>query len=364
LLAGERLESMELTCIRRDGMRVQVALWAAPLVDPRGTIIGNVRIYADISDRKRAEQEIRRLNETLERRVAERTALLEEANEELGAFSYTVSHDLRFPLRSLQAIARDLLATQSDRLDEAGRSDALRIVGAAARMEREIEDLLEYSQLTRAQLKLERVSLVLIIHELIGRLERDPAIRNRPGAVSADRDQASASAGGASPGGASTGAGGARGDPQFVVAEPLGWVMAHPLTLQYVLLNLLVNAITYVRPGVRPAIHISAERRQNGRTIRLWIQDNAAGIPPEQRQSIFHALSRGNGDEGETETQTNETSQATNGTNASPGPSARAATGWGLSLVRRGIERMGGSVGVEPAASGGSRFWIELPRGD
>src|SRR5205823_13416263 len=140
------LAAMEVPGLRKDGSLVALALWAAPLTDPAGRIVGNVRLYADITDRVRAEAQIRQLNETLERRVKERTARLEEANEELQAFSYTVSHDLRIPLRSLQQLASGLLQEHDQALPEAARQDALRIVGAAARMERHIEELLEYSR--------------------------------------------------------------------------------------------------------------------------------------------------------------------------------------------------------------------------
>jgi PAS domain S-box-containing protein len=301
LMRGERLEGMEVPGQRADGTRVDVAVWAAPLTDSQGRIVGNVRLYADISERKRWEKELKEFNEMLERRVAERTALLEEANEELQAFSFTVSHDLRLPLRSLQGMAKDLLTTQTERLDENGNTDALRIVGAAARMERQIEDLLEYSRLSRGELRLEPVSLVLIVHELIGRLERDPAYANA----------------------------------QFVVQEPLGWVKAHPLTLQYVILNLLVNAVTHVGPYVRPAIHISTQDRPG--SIRLFIEDNSNNVSADEMDHLKEPLKIG-----------------------AKGSESRL----GLTLVRRGIERMGGTVGAEASASGGTRYWIELPRGD
>ncbi len=301
LMRGERLEGMEVPGLRADGTLVDVAVWAAPLIDFRGAIVGNVRLYADISERKRWEKELKEFNEMLERRVAERTAMLEEANEELQAFSFTVSHDLRLPLRSLQAIAKDLLMTQAERLNEDGNTDALRIVGAAARMERQIEDLLEYSRLSRGELRLEPVSLVLILHELIGRLERDPAFASA----------------------------------QFVVQEPLGWVKAHALTLQYVILNLLVNAVTHVGHNVRPSIHIST--RDGSDTLRFYIEDNSTNQAAEEMEHLREPLKTG----------------------------ARATEArLGLTLVRRGIERMGGTVGVEPSESGGSRFWIQLPRGD
>ncbi len=301
LMRGQRLESVEVPGLRADGSYVDVALWAAPLVDFRGNIVGNVRLYADISQRKRYEKELKEFSEMLERRVEERTALLEEANEELQAFSFTVSHDLRLPLRSLQAMAKDLLVSQTERLDEAGNSDALRIVGAAARMERQVEDLLEYSRLSRSDLRLEPVSLVLIVHELIGRLERDPDYSNA----------------------------------QFVVQEPLGWVKAHALTLQYVILNLLVNAVTHVGAGTRPSIHISTQDQRD--VIRLFIEDNSTNQAASDMEQLREPAS-------------------------ATGKSTESRLG--LTLVRRGIERMGGTVGVEPSASGGTRFWIELPRGD
>src|SRR5204863_9808502 len=101
-----RVTTREVVGLRKDGTTFPVDLWAAPLTDPRGEVAGNVRLYADITARKGAQEQVRQLTETLERRVKERTARLEEANEELQAFSYTVSHDLRIPLRSLQQLAR------------------------------------------------------------------------------------------------------------------------------------------------------------------------------------------------------------------------------------------------------------------
>jgi signal transduction histidine kinase len=254
-----------------------------------------------MSDRNRAEQEIRRLNENLEKRVKERTARLEEVNEELQAFSYTVSHDLRIPLKSLQAIARDLVENHATGLDDEGKTDALRVVGAAARMESQIEELLEFSRVSRDQLQLEPVSLVLIFHEILGRLERDEMLK----------------------------------DAEITVTEPLGWVLAHRLTLQQVVLNLLVNALTFIRPGVRPAINVRADSRDG--TVSLCIEDNGIGIDEADRERVFHVFER------------------------LPAAEAYPGIGVGLTVARRGVERMGGRISVTATRDHGTTFIIELP---
>jgi PAS domain S-box-containing protein len=304
-LGGKPIQGEEVIRRRKDGAMLQLSLWTSPLADASGKIVGAVGIFADLTERKRAEEQVRLLNETLERRVIERTARLEEANEELQAFSYTVSHDLRIPLRSLQQIARDLLEHHGDKLDDEGKADALRIVGAGARMERQIEDLLEYSRVSRSELKTEPVSLVLTVHELLGRLQRDPSFQNA----------------------------------HVVVQEPLGWVMAHRLTLQQVILNVLTNAITFVAPGVTPSVTISSKEKRNG-TLRLCIQDNGIGISEADRERVFHIFER------------------------LPAAERYPGLGVGLTVARRAVQRMGGTISIEPVPSGGTIFCIDLPRAE
>ena len=304
-LRGNAIQGEETIRRRKDGATLQLSLWTSPLTDASGRIVGAMGIFADLTERKRAEEQVRLLNETLERRVGERTARLEEANEELQAFSYTVSHDLRIPLRSLQQIARDLLEHHGEKLDEEAKADALRIVGAAARMERQIEDLLEYSRVSRSELKTEPVSLVLMVHELLGRLQRDPTFARA----------------------------------QVVVQEPLGWVMAHRLTLQQVILNVLTNAITFVAPGTTPSVTISSKHRSDG-TLRLCIQDNGIGISEEDRERIFQIFER------------------------LPAAERYPGLGVGLTVARRAVQRMGGKISIESIPSGGSMFCIDLPRAE
>jgi PAS domain S-box-containing protein len=306
--AGHRAIAVDVTRRRKDGTLLELTLWSAPLYNAQGEIAGTMGIFVDLTDRNRAEQQIRQLNETLERRVHDRTARLEEANEELQAFSYAVSHDLRIPVRSLQALATDLVEKLGDgdgiTVTEDSRAAATRIVGAAARMEAHIDDLLEYSRVSRSELALEPISLVLIVYEVLGRLDRDLKSRHA----------------------------------EVLVQEPLGWVMAHRLTLQQVILNLLMNAITFIAPGTHPAVQISSTE-QNGR-ISLRIGDNGIGIDDADRERIFQLFER------------------------LPAAERYPGVGVGLAVVRRGVERMGGIVTVEHADGGGTVFCIDLPKAE
>jgi signal transduction histidine kinase len=301
---GKPAQGVEVRRRRRDGTYLDLTLWSAPLLNSRGDVAGTMGIFVDLTDRKRAEEQVRQLNETLERRVQERTARLEEANEELQAFSYTVSHDLRVPLRSLQLLAMDMIEKYGESLAEDARAEAIRIVGAAARMEAQIEDLLEYSRVSRQELRTEPLSLVLIVYELLGRLDRDLKARG----------------------------------VEVVVQEPLGWVLGHRLTLQQVILNLLTNAITFIAPGTKPAIHIGSTE-ENGR-VSLRIKDNGIGVDEPDRERIFHLFER------------------------LPAAERYPGIGVGLAVVRRGVERMGGKITVEAAPGGGTVFCIELPKAE
>ncbi len=178
-----------------------------------------------------------------------------------------------------------------------------RIIGAAERMDTLILDLLSYSRLSREEIVLHPVSLAAVVAEVGMRAE------------AALRDS----------------------QAELTVDEPLPVVVAYRPTLVQVLTNLLTNAVKFVRPGVRPRVHIYAENRD--RRVRLWIEDNGIGIAPEHRQRIFQIFER------------------LHSVSSYPG------TGIGLAIVRKGMERMGGAVGLESEVGQGSRFWIELPAG-
>ena len=236
--------------------------------------------------------------EQLEARVSERTAALSELNAELEAFAYTVSHDLRAPLRGMQGLAQALLEDYGETLEPTGRDYATRIAVAAAHMDRLIHDLLTYSRLAHAALKLEVTSLDAIVHDARAQLCEQLA------------------------------------GADVAVEGALPSVVGHRATLVQVVVNLLSNAAKYVAPGTRARIRMRAERG-NG-VVRLWVEDNGIGIAAKHRDRIFKVFERLHGEE------------------------MYSGTGIGLAIVRKAVERMGGQAGVEADEGHGSRFWIEL----
>jgi PAS domain S-box-containing protein len=275
-----------------------------PVKDEAGRVLGAGAVVLDITARKDAERALRDLAATLERRVEERTRELQEANEELDAFAYTISHDLRAPLRAMEGFARILLDDYAAALDDDGRRYARRIVDAAARMEALIQDLLAYSRLSRAEVELRPTDLDGAVGQALAALREGDAGRR------------------------------ARVE---VAGRPLPRVLANATVLGQALANLLANAAKFVPPGADPEIRVAAETREGGRRVRLWVEDRGIGVAPEHRERVFRVFERLHGQE------------------AYPG------TGIGLAIVRKAAERMGGAAGLEPGPGGrGSRFWIEL----
>ncbi|HEY6807378.1 MAG TPA: ATP-binding protein [Gemmatimonadales bacterium] len=245
-------------------------------------------------------QHVRASQQELEARVRARTAELQERNEELEAFAYSISHDLRAPLRAMGGFSQAMLEDYGDRLDETGRGYAQRVVTAAQTMDQLIRDLLTYSKVTRSELELAPLNLSRILKGVVRGLEGE--IRERRARVTLD--------------------------------ELPPDVMGHESTLTQVMTNLLANAIKFVPPERPPEVRVRWERR--GGRLRLWVEDNGIGIAPEHHERVFRVFERLHAAE------------------EYPG------TGIGLAIVRKGAERMGGRAGLESTLGQGSRFWIEL----
>jgi PAS domain S-box-containing protein len=274
-----------------------------PLRNGQGEIHAGIALALDITERRLVADQVRKLNEELEKRVAGRTAQLEAANKELEAFSYTVSHDLRAPLRAMHGLANALLEDCAEQLDAAGKDYGRRIMAAANRMDTLIQGLLSYSRLSRVDLEPRTVALESVVRTALCQLEAE--IQER--------------------------------DALITVETPLPRVMGDPLALVQILSNLLLNAVKFVAPEVKPEVRVRAETK--GDRVRLWVEDNGIGIAPEHQQRVFNVFERLHGIE------------------TYPG------TGIGLAIVRKGIERLGGRVGLESAPGRGSRFWIEVVKG-
>jgi two-component system sensor histidine kinase/response regulator len=261
----------------------------------------NNLLQAEMAERGRAEQEIRRLNEELEQRVRERTAELEAAIGDLEAFSYSVSHDLRTPLRAIAGFAAILDRGYRDRLDETGRRYIARIAAAGEHLGVLIEELRDYSTMSRAVVRTESVPLGPILDHLRARF--------------AERIAASGGT--------------------LDALEPLAVPAGDPTLVGRILVNLVENALTYRRPDVAPRVTLSATR--HGDSVTIAVADNGIGIAPEYRERVFELFTRLHGED------------------------EYESTGIGLAIARRAARLMGSDVALESTGGEGSTFSVDLP---
>lgn len=252
-------------------------------------------------ERQQTETEVRRINDSLEQRVQDRTFQLEELNQELKDFTSTVSHDLRAPLRALQGFATALLEDYTDDLDALGLEYARRLITSAEQMEQLIQDLLSYSRLNRENIKLQKIDLNSMVAHAVAQHETEIT----------------------------------KYQAQVNIAPDLPSVFGNKTLLQQVISNLIDNALKFVPPPKQPILSLWTEQR--GHRVRLWIEDNGLGIAPNHQERIFKVFERLHSIE------------------TFPG------TGIGLAIVQKGITQLGGTVGVESILGQGSRFWIEVP---
>lgn len=306
VLAGQTVEFEGEVPYRDLGKRYMRVSYV-PDFAPDGTVRGWLAAVTDFSDRRRMEEALReseaRLQahaEDLEVRVAERTASLREAIAQMEEFSYSVSHDLRAPLRAMNAYAQALVEDYGPQLDETARGYLERIQRSSVRMEKLTHDVLTYSRVARAEVKLADIDVEQLVRDV----------------VSQYRELQSPAA-------------------DVEVVAPLASVHGHESSLGQCLANLLTNSVKFVDRGVKPRIRIYTEA---GERVRLWIEDNGIGIAPEYQARLFRVFER------------------------VPTRLAYEGTGIGLAIVRKAMEKMGGTCGVVSDGRNGSRFWIELPK--
>jgi PAS domain S-box-containing protein len=297
ILAGEQF-TFESHQRRKDGS-----------VFPIEVTLGSVRLLAgpavlsivrDITERKRAEEELRQLNQTLEQRVQDRTAQLEVANKELESFSYSVSHDLRAPLRAIDGFARILDEDHTARLDDEGRRLLGVICAEARRMGQLIDDLLAFSRMSRQQVEPAQIDMTALAQ----------AVFDEHAALAPGRQL------------------------QFKV-QPLPPALGDRPLLRQALGNLISNAIKYTRPRAVAEIEIGG-RTEGGEGL-YYVKDNGVGFDMRYVGKLFGVFQRLH-TEAEFE-----------------------GTGVGLALVQRVIHRHGGRVWAEGKLNEGSTFYFTLP---
>lgn len=303
LMAGEvEAYTLEKRYVHKEGHTVWIDLAASHVGGADGRPLYGIRVVRDVTDRKQAEDELYQLAAELERRVEERTAQLVQTNAELSAFAYSISHDLRAPIRAMEGYAEALIEDHGGQLDGEARLYLERIVAAAHRMNRLVEDLLAYSRLSQGEVVLRPVSLAQVVAEALQEITTE------------------------------------KPDTAHIDADGLAQIVrANPTTLRQAIINLVSNAVKFVPPGTMPHVRLRAEERGEG-MVRLWVEDNGIGLASEHLERIFGVFERLHSRE------------------AYPG------SGIGLAIVRRSMERMGGACGVESELGKGSRFWIELAK--
>ncbi|WP_051935655.1 ATP-binding protein [Deinococcus sp. YIM 77859] len=295
---GKRVAELKL--VRQDG----TGFWGqveAVAVDPASRSGPHCRAAViDITAQKEAQEEVLRLNQTLEQRVEQRSARVRELAEELERFTYDVANDLQGPLRHIQSFT-ELLNERFPPPDEQSRRYLEHIGASARRMQGLISALLDFSRASRMRMRLSRVPLDQVLREVRKKLE--PELANRQVQLSAD---------------------------------PLPVVQADSGAMQLVFRHLLSNALKFTRAQPQPRIRVFAQ--ETGREYVLAVQDNGAGFNMRYRDRLFHVFQRLHSDR------------------------EYEGAGVGLAIVRRVMSRYGGRVWAEGKVGEGATFYVALPK--
>jgi signal transduction histidine kinase len=286
-------ESCRIECrvTQSDGSLRWLTMIGRPFPPRSLRMLGAVQ---DITAQKRAA-------EILEQTVAERTMELAQTVSELESFSYSISHDMRSPLRAMYCYAASLLEDYGPKLAPEAVLRLERIQRASRRLDLLVRDLLAYSKVSNGEIQLKPLILDDLLEDI---LQNHPEFEQFRDCIS--------------------------------IQKPLHMVIGQEAFLTQCLTNLLANALKFVAPGTRPAVRIYSEQAGTS-SVKVWVSDNGIGIQPEHYDRIFRMFGRVHAD------------------------TTYDGTGIGLAIVKKAVQRMGGEIGFVSEAGRGTEFWFMLP---
>jgi PAS domain S-box-containing protein len=294
---GENIEHYETIRIRKDGSIIYVSLTTSPIKDMAGNIIGVSTIARDVTERKRTEEEIKKLDQELKYQIMQ----LEAANKELEAFSYSVSHDLRAPLRAIDGFSRVMLEDYVDKLDDEGKRYLNIIRSNTQKMGQLIDDLLVFSRLGRQEIRTSGIDMGKLAKAVSEELKLAVPERKLKFTINTLIP--------------------AQGDQAMI---------------RQVFINLLSNAVKFTKPKERALIEVNV--RSVGDENVYTVKDNGVGFDMQYVNKLFGVFQRLHSSE------------------------EFEGTGVGLAIVQRIIHRHGGRVWAEGKVNEGATFYFTLPR--
>ena len=291
---------VEINIVTKKDIKIPALISGSALLNRNGDIQGAVLVAVDISDRKNAELQIRKMNEELEERVKERTLQLEISNKDLESFSYSVSHDLRTPLRAIDGFTNSLHKKYVDKLDDEGKRLINVIVDSTHKMDRLIDDLLSFSRLGKKDVKRSIVNMNQLFTDVFNELRALCPERNI----------------------------------DFKIFQ-LPQIPADASLMTHVVTNLLSNAVKFTQQKEQATIEVGSLKKN--RQVIYYVKDNGAGFDMRYSNKLFTVFQRLHSDK------------------------EFEGTGVGLAIVLKIIQKHGGSIWAEAKVNRGATFYFSLP---